>query len=99
MKSNATFRWLGLGEGLRSDHMVWRHTCSTIDFEVRLAGWRVSLCLQAGRVTLTENGKKLFDKSDLKVMCKILYIHHRDMIATLSILRMSKKRTRPTRSR
>ena len=27
-------RWVGLGEGMRSDHMVWRHTCSIIDFTV-----------------------------------------------------------------
>ena len=27
-------RWVGLGEGMRSDHMVWRHTCSIIDFKV-----------------------------------------------------------------
>ena len=27
-------RWVGLGTGMRSDHMVWRHTCSSIDFQV-----------------------------------------------------------------
>ena len=30
------FRWVGLGEGMRSDHMVWRHTCSVIDFKAIL---------------------------------------------------------------
>ena len=29
-------RWVGLGEGMRSDHMVWRHTCSIIDFKAIL---------------------------------------------------------------
>ena len=25
-----------MGEGMRSDHMVWRHTCSIIDFKAIL---------------------------------------------------------------
>ena len=29
-------RWVGLGEGMRSDHMVWRHTCNIIDFKAIL---------------------------------------------------------------
>ena len=32
----AICRWVGLGEGMRSDHMVWRHTCNIIDFKAIL---------------------------------------------------------------
>ena len=27
-------RWIGLGEGMRSEHRVWRHTCIVLDSKV-----------------------------------------------------------------
>jgi hypothetical protein len=39
---------------MRSDHLVWRHTCTVLDFV-------------AGRTAVFENGKKYFDKTDIKV--------------------------------
>ena len=46
-------RWVGLGDGMRSDHMTWRHTCTVIDFV-------------SGRAALFENGKKYFDKTGIQ---------------------------------
>ena len=42
-----------MGDGMRSDHFAWRHTCFTLDFI-------------EGGTKLFENGRKYFDKSGVE---------------------------------
>ena len=44
---------VGLGDGMRGEHLTWRHTCSTLDFV-------------NGNVKLFENGEKYFEKADVE---------------------------------
>ena len=44
---------VGLGDGMRSDHFSWRHTCFTLDFV-------------EGSTKLFENGKMYFEKSGVE---------------------------------
>ena len=44
---------VGLGDGMRSDHFSWRHTCFTLDFV-------------EGNTKLFENGKMYFEKSGVE---------------------------------
>jgi len=48
-KAPASYGWVGLGDSGGSDHGVWRHTCTVIDFT-------------NGRTAVVENGVKFFDK-------------------------------------
>ena len=70
-KEAGSYSWLGFGDGAGGDHMVgelaervlswsclfqvWRHTCILIDF-------------LEGRTAFFENGEKLFEKKDVKVL-------------------------------
>ena len=44
---------VGLGDGMRGDHLTWRHTCATLDFV-------------NGDTKLFENGKMYFEKTDVE---------------------------------
>ena len=61
-------RWVGLGDGTKSDHMVWRHTCMLLDFKVFRHLHRKYSFSQNGRMAAFENGIKFFDKTGIKVI-------------------------------
>ena len=44
---------MSLGDGMRSDHYSWRHTCVTLDFV-------------EGSTKLFENGRMYFDRSGVE---------------------------------
>ena len=51
------FSKVSFGDGMRSDHHAWRHTCLTLDFV-------------GGSLKLFENGKMYFERSGVEDMQK-----------------------------
>ena len=48
---------MSFGDGMRSDHHSWRHTCLTLDFV-------------GGSIKLFENGKMYFERSGVESIQK-----------------------------
>ena len=75
-KSVDSILWVGMGEGMQSDHLTWRHTCLAIDFiEVQFWGnifknlkecFNILSIELKGNTKLYENGRKYFEQKSVE---------------------------------